>query len=133
VHESLGEVYERQGRSSEAIEQWRRAAELTADPELAAILSATGTKRSFDSVVRAIAARNLERLTDRKRREYVPAINFARAYLRMGDKDRALRWLKTSCEERNVHSLTIGTDPLYDPLRKDRRFVKLLQRMKLRV
>jgi len=51
----------------------------------------------------------------------------------LGDKEQALRWLKTSCEERNVHSLTIGSDPFYDPLRTDRRFNKLLQRMKLRV
>ena len=82
----------------------------------------------------AVAAKRLERLIARtKSGEYVSAINFARAYLRLGDKEQALRWLKTSCEERNVHSLTIGSDPFYDPLRTDRRFNKLLQRMKLRV
>src|SRR5882724_2209001 len=131
-HESLGEAYERQGRSQEAIEQWAKAADLTADPELAAILSAAHAKRSFDGAVHAIAAKNLERLADRTRGEYVPAINFVRAYLRMGDKKHALEWLRTSCEERNVYSLTISSDPLYDPLRTDRRFLKLLQRMKLR-
>ncbi len=133
VHESLGDGYERQGRSQEAIEGWRRAAELSADSELSAILNATDAKRGFASAVRAIAAKNLERLAGRTKGGYVPAINFARAYLRMGDKEQALQWLKTACEERNVHSLTIGSDPLYDPLRTDRRFIKLLQRMKLQV
>ena len=51
----------------------------------------------------------------------------------MGDKEQALQWLKTACEERNVHSLTIGSGPLCDPLRTDRRFIRLLQRMKLQV
>src|SRR5258707_14452677 len=133
MYESLGDVYERQGRSQETIEQWRRAAELSADSELAAILNATDAKCGFASAVRAIAAKNLERLASRTKSEYVPAINFARAYLRMGDKEQALRWLKTACEERNVHSLTIGSDRLYDSLRTDLRFVKLLQRMKLGV
>ena len=133
AHESLGDVYERQGRSQEAIEEWRRAAELSPDSELLAILNTADAKRGFASAVRAIAAKNLERLAGRTKGEHVPAINFARAYLRRGDKEQALQWLKTACEERNVHSLTIGSDPLYDPLRTDRRFVKLLQRMKLQV
>lgn len=134
VHESLGEVYERQGRSQEAIEHWRKATALAGDAELAAILSAADVKRCFAGAVRGVAAKRLERLIARtKSGEYVSAINFARAYLRLGDKEQALRWLKKSCEERNVHSLTIGSDPFYDPLRTDRRFNKLLQRMKLRV
>ncbi len=133
VHESLGGVYERQGRSQEAIEEWRRAAELSADAELAAILNSANAKRGFASAVRALAAKKLERLGDRAKGGYVPAINFARAYLRMGDKEHALQWLEIACEERNVYALTIGSDPLYDPLRTDRRFVKLLQRMKLGV
>jgi len=132
AHESLGEVYERHGRSQEAIEEWAKAADSNQDPELAAILRATDAKRSFASGVRAIAAKSLERLAGGTRGKYVPAINSARAYLRMGEEEQALQWLKTACEERNVHSLTIGSDPLYDPLRTDRRFVKLLQRMKLR-
>ena len=134
MHESLGEVYERQGRSQDAIEHWRKATALAGDAELVAILSAADVKRCFAGAVRAVAAKRLERLIARtKSGEYVSAINFARAFLRLGDKEQALRWLKTSCEDRNVHSLTIGSDPFYDPLRTDRRFNKLLQRMKLRV
>ncbi len=131
VHGALGDVYERQGRNQEAIEKWRRAAELSGDSELAAILTALDAKCSFASTVHAVAAKNLERLNVRMRAEYVPAINFARVYVRMGDKENALQWLKMACEERNVYSLTIGSDPLYDCLRTDQRFVKLLQRMKL--
>lgn len=131
VYESLGDVYERQGRGQEAIEEWRKAAELTVDSELGGILRAPDAKRDFAVAIRAVAAKRLERLAGRPKGEYVPAINIARAYLRMGDKEQALEWLNTGCEERNVYALTISSDPLYDSLRTDRRFVKLLRRMKL--
>jgi hypothetical protein len=51
--------------------------------------------------------------------------------LRAGDQEQALNSLELACEERNVYSLMIGSDPLYDPLRTDPRFDKLLNRMKL--
>jgi TolB-like protein/Tfp pilus assembly protein PilF len=134
VHESLGDVYEQDGRCQEALDRWKKAAALTADAELGEILNATGANRDFSGALRAVGMKRLARLTDmRSRGDYVPAIDFARAYLRMDDKEQALQWLKTSCEERNVHSLMIGTDPLYDPLRTDRRFIEMLRRMKLPV
>ena len=80
-----------------------------------------------------MAAKDLERLTARtKKGEYVPAIHFARAYVRVGETKQALTWLKFSSEERNAYSLTINTDPLYDSIRTDRSFVKLLHHMKLK-
>jgi DNA-binding winged helix-turn-helix (wHTH) protein/tetratricopeptide (TPR) repeat protein len=132
VHESLGAAYEQSGRYRDAIEQWKKAAALVEDAELGAILGAADAKHNFDGAVRAVAAKRLGRLTDLKRSgHYVPGINFARAYLRMDDKPRALQWLKTSCEERNVFALLLGSDPFYDPLRADRHFISLLRRMKL--
>ncbi len=133
VHESLGDVYEKQGRGYEAIEEWELAASLDGDSDLAAILGSAHTERNFSRGVRDVAAKALERLSARtKKGEYVPAIYFARAYLRAGDTKQALSSLKLSSEERNAYSLTINTDPLYDSIRLDRYFVKLLRRMKLK-
>jgi hypothetical protein len=67
----------------------------------------------------------------RERGDYVPAIRFAREHLRAGHQEEALKWLTQACEERNIYSLMIASDPFYDPLRADRHFVKLLRRMKL--
>jgi serine/threonine-protein kinase len=132
VHESLSDAYEQNGQYREAAGAWKTAMSLGGDPELAAMVGAADAKAGFRSAVRAIAVKRLERLNERTSRgEYVPAINFARAYLRTDDTEQALTWLKVSCEERNVYSLMIGSDPLYDPLRMDRRFIKLLQRVKL--
>jgi tetratricopeptide (TPR) repeat protein len=108
VYESLADAYERKGQQREAVGQWKKAATLAADAELTATLRAADAKGG-----------------------YLPAMSFAREHLRLGDKEQALRWLKLACEERNVYSLMIGSDPFYDPLRTDQRFAKLLLRMKL--
>ena len=58
---------------------------------------------NLSSVVRAVAAKKVARLAAMKKKgDCVPAINLARAYLRMDDKARALQWLKSACEERNA-------------------------------
>jgi tetratricopeptide (TPR) repeat protein len=132
VCEALGDAYERNGQYREAVEQWAKAMLLANDPELVATLRAADAKGGFGSALRAVALKRLERLKHRKESgDYIPSIHFARAYLRAGEQQQALRYLKVAVEERNVYSLMIGCDPLYDPLRTDKRFIKLLQRMKL--
>ena len=132
VREALGDIYERKGQYQEAVEQWTKATLLANDTELVATLRAANTSGAFDKVVRAVAAKRLERLqSSRDSGAYVPAIKFAREHLRAGHPEEALRWLTRACEERNVYSLLIASDPFYDPLRADKRFAKLLRRMKL--
>jgi tetratricopeptide (TPR) repeat protein len=132
VYEALGDTYQRNGEYREAVEQWTKAMLLANDTELVATLGAANTKEAVDRAVRAIAAKRLERLLrDRERGDYVPAIRFAREHLRAGHREEALKWLTLACEERNVYSLMIASDPFYDPLRADRRFAILLRRMKL--
>ena len=105
---------------------------LAGDAELSAILGAPGADGDFYGTVRAIGARRLSRLSDTNRAgRRVPAIDFARACLRIDDKQQALEWLQAACEERNVYSLMIASDPIYDPLRTDSRFIDMLKRMKL--
>jgi hypothetical protein len=105
---------------------------LANDKELAATLRAAKTKEAVDRAMRGVAATRLDRLLrNREKGDYVPAIKFAREHLRAGHHEEALTWLTLACEERNVYSLMIASDPFYDPLRADQRFVKLLRRMKL--
>jgi TolB-like protein/Tfp pilus assembly protein PilF len=132
VCEALGNVYERKGEYREAVEQWTKAMLLANDTELVATLRAAKTKEAVDRAVRGVAAKRLGRLLrNRERSDYVPAIRFAREHLRAGHQEEALKWLTLACEERNVYSLMIASDPFYDPLRPDQRFAKLLRRMKL--
>jgi TolB-like protein/Tfp pilus assembly protein PilF len=132
VCEALGNTYERKNQYQEAAQQWTKALLLANDKDLAATFRAAKTKEAVDEAVRGVAATRLDRLLQsRKKGEYIPAIKFAREHLRAGHHEEALTWLTLACEERNVYSLMIASDPFYDPLRADQRFVKLLRRMKL--
>jgi len=132
AHESFGDAYEQKAQYHEAVAHWNKAMILAGDEELAATLSSVYAKEGFSSAVRAVATKKLKRLKHRKDHgDYIPAMNFARAHLRAGNRVQALQYLKLACEERNVYSLMIGSDPLYDPLRTEPRFIRLLQRMKL--
>jgi tetratricopeptide (TPR) repeat protein len=132
VCEALGNAYERNGEYREAVEQWTKAMLLASDTELVATLRAAKTKEAVDRALRGVAAKRLGRLLrNRERGDYVPAIRFAREHLRASHQEEALKWLALACEERNVYSLMIASDPFYDPLRANQRFVKLLRRMKL--
>jgi len=132
VHEALGDAHERNGEYREAVEHWTKAMLLANDTELVPTLRAAKTKEAVDRAVWGVATKRLDRLLrNRERGDYVPAIRFAREHLRAGHQEKALKWLTLACEERNVYSLMIASDPFYDPLRADQRFVELLRRMKL--
>jgi TolB-like protein/Tfp pilus assembly protein PilF len=132
VHEALGDVHERNGEYREAVEHWTKAMLLANDTKLVPTLRAAKAKEAVDRAVRGVATKRLDRLLrNRERGDYVPAIRFAREHLRAGHQEEALKWLTLACEERNVYSLMIASDPFYDPLRADQRFVELLRRMKL--
>ena len=89
--------------------------------------------RRFDQAMRALAKRSLERLVERTRDgQYVAAAHFARACLRLDDKDQVFKWLDKARNERNALSLLINTDPVYDCVRTDLRFAMVRAAMNLR-
>jgi TolB-like protein/Tfp pilus assembly protein PilF len=132
AHESLGDVYEQTGMTSEARTEWQTAMTLAEDDELAAILDGAYVEGGFVAMVREVAWKRLERLQESNNKgEYVAAMNFARIYVRLGDKEQALGWLEKACQERNVYALFLRCDPFFDSLRSDPRFVSLLGRVNL--
>jgi adenylate cyclase len=126
LHELLGNAYERQGRYGEAIAEWQKTAVLTGEHELAASLGRICAEGDLARAVCERARRGLELANDRTRRsEYVPAIEYARAWLSIGDSEKAFCWLEKAVSERNAFSLLLNSDPFYDNLRADERFEQL--------
>jgi tetratricopeptide (TPR) repeat protein len=133
VHEELGNVYEQQGLYDVALAEWQRAFTLAGDEELASILMSVNASEGFAGAAQAIARKRLERLNGLANRGgYAPAVYFARACLRLGDKEQALRWLEKAREERDVYPLMINIDPFYDSLREDPRFATIVESMNLK-
>ena len=130
THELLGFVFEKKGMPREAIAEWARALTLMEDLELAQLLERTYAASGFDAAVRALWQKKLERLDARARSgAYVPAMDFALAYTRLADNDKAFAWLAKAEHERNGRFARVRLDPVYDSLRADPRFEEVLRRI----
>ena len=79
----------------------------------------------------AAARRTLSDAEGRFAVEPVPRGYLAAAHLALGDTDRAIGWLAKAVEERDQSINAMKTNPLWDAIRSDPRFVALLKRMNL--
>ena len=127
THEALGDTLEQMGNHAGAVEEWRRAATLAGDSELASTIeNASG----FRDVVLGVARTKLRRLTlEARQGKYVPSAHFVRLNVRLEDYEQALRHLEKATDEQNVHSLIIVRDPQYDPLNESPQYLNLLARI----
>lgn len=129
LHDLLGDNFEQKGLFEKAVGEWETALRLSGDQELADLLRADYDQRGFADALAAVAEQRLHRLRLRQAKgEYVPTIEFVRAYLRLGDRPKAFAALGEAAAERNVFALLLQSDPIYDPLRRDKRFTAILER-----
>jgi tetratricopeptide (TPR) repeat protein len=80
---------------------------------------------------RADALRLLEELKRRKQTGYVPAAAFVKAYLGLGEYDRAFFWLEEAYKEQSNLLQFLKVHPIFDPIRGDPRFADLVRRVGL--
>jgi TolB-like protein/DNA-binding winged helix-turn-helix (wHTH) protein len=80
---------------------------------------------------RADALRLLEELKRRKQTDYVPAAAFVKAYLGLGEYDRAFFWLEEAYKEQSNLLQFLKVHPIFDPVRDDPRFANLVRRVDL--
>src|SRR6266576_2330697 len=127
-HEILGQTYEEQGKLDQAIAEYRKANEITPKPANFAMLAHAYAKTGRMAEARKI----LDTLTALSAHQYVGAYPLAIVHLALGEKDEALRLLEQSLVERDIllQGLfgSIKIDKRLDPLRKDPRFQKLVER-----
>jgi TolB-like protein/Tfp pilus assembly protein PilF len=74
---------------------------------------------------RTAEARGILRTLEAGSQDNIRALPVARVYAGLGDRDRAILWLKKALDQNDVN-LFIGSDPMYAPLRADARFRSLL-------
>src|SRR5947209_3486718 len=68
---------------------------------------------------------------DKKGSRIGSSFSIAEGYMRMGEKDKAFDWLEKAYEEHDSGLVSIGVEPMFDPVRRDPRFRDILRRMKL--
>jgi hypothetical protein len=96
-----------------------------------------GRWTSFQDLVRnrgqliGVDWRRLAELTEARSTGVVSAWGIAVLHASLGDIDEAFRWLQTAIEERSAGLLLLRVHPRLDPIRRDPRYLPLVQRLGL--
>jgi TolB-like protein/DNA-binding winged helix-turn-helix (wHTH) protein/Tfp pilus assembly protein PilF len=125
LHEYMTAAYVGKKMYREAVAELEKSLSPSgADPSQTAILA-----HIYGRMGRVEEARTL--LSSVLSRTDAPSYYIALAYVGLGDKDNAFRWLDKTLEERAGPFNELNADPMFDPLRADPRFPSLLRRMGL--
>ena len=120
----LGQAYASKGSPREALPDLDKYLELSRGGAAALALLGYAHARLGE---RNEALRILEEIRAVSQQSFVTAFFFALVYAGLEDKDQAFIWLEKACEERFNRLAYLKVEALWDPLRSDPRFTKLLR------
>jgi DNA-binding SARP family transcriptional activator/TolB-like protein len=123
--EDLMVYSERQGRQDEAMQHAVALLHARGQHELAETVQRVSKRSGYPAAVRTW----LEAEEKRSARMYVSPLRLGQLAMRAGDLDKAFAWLNKATEERNAGLVYLGTDPKYQRLRQDPRYVTLCARV----
>jgi eukaryotic-like serine/threonine-protein kinase len=121
-----GLVFQRSGRSEEALGIFQRVYAKDMDLVRAVLGYAYGKAGRKDEALKILA--EMDKLSKQK---YVPPQEFAIIYIGLGDNDNAFLWLEREYDERFAGLINLTIDPIFLNLRSDPRFASLVERLKL--
>ena len=127
AHFGLASAYDRKGMYKEAIAEWQKWFVLDGDPRTAELIGKAYSVSGYKGAVQAY----LDDLISQSTQHYVAPLDIAILYARLGEKEHALEWLEKGYKTRDANMVDIATDPEYDFLQSDRRFIDLLRRVGL--
>ena len=126
-HFIRGQVYCALEKWEAAITEQQAAHQLFAAPwshgRLAYAYARAGKKKE------AIAI--LDLLEKQSSTVYVASDVVASVYVALGEYDRAFQFLEKGINERAAWMIWLKMDPIWDPIRKDKRFISILEKMNL--
>lgn len=119
-------LYLKEGKFESALAEAKRAEE-----------SSKGNSEATSLVIYSLAKAGrqeeaseiLRQLLARRSRQYVPAHNIAFAYFGLGDTAKALEYLETAYQDRDVRMVLLKVDPRWESLRAELRFIELMKRL----
>jgi DNA-binding winged helix-turn-helix (wHTH) protein/tetratricopeptide (TPR) repeat protein len=128
LHEWLGLVYEQQGRTGEAIEEFQKAISLSQGVDalgsLGHIYAVSGKLGDAENTLR-----KLDELS--KQHRYVSPFQRAVIYAGLGKNDQALSELEKAYNERSMAPVRLRCDPRLNGLRSEPRFRDFVRRVGL--
>ncbi len=114
----------------QVIEEWKAYGQLSGNRNESEFASAM--EQGFRSAGwKGALMKGLEARQAQRKSGYLPAYPIAELYAQLGDKDQALQWLNTACQERDFLVDGLETDFLLDPIRSDPRYAELVRKVGL--
>jgi tetratricopeptide (TPR) repeat protein len=131
AHFGMARVYSAQGEYQKAIDLIRHAMTLTGEgsaylAEMARNYALGGWRDAADQTLGRLL------LQERDGGRDVSYEGIGYVYAALGDNDRAFEWLNRSIDNYFARLLFVKVDPRADPLRSDRRYAALVQRLGLK-
>ena len=126
LYDWLGMAYVQLKQYDKSIEVYRKAADLS--DGLAEIMAGLG--HAYGMAGRNAEAREvLDDMLACAKRWYVPPVQIAFVALSLGEKDHTFELLERAYKERSWELIFIRTEPWFDELHSDSRFIDLLKRI----
>jgi serine/threonine protein kinase/Tfp pilus assembly protein PilF len=130
AHFHLAQAYLLTGKYDLWLEELEKAAKLTNDSDVLALVDAA--KREYPkSGYRGALKRMVVLEEEQAKRIYIDPAWHAGQYAFLGEKDQAFAWLEKAYEEKSGFLHYLKVSPHFDSLRSDRRYASLLKRMGL--
>jgi TolB-like protein/Flp pilus assembly protein TadD len=130
AHMYLGRVYAQKKMFASAIEEFQKAVDLSgSEPYYRAWLAYGYAVSGHTEQARRVLS-NLQRLAKSR---YVPPYDVAAIWMGLGEKERALKWLELAYEDHAAYIPAINVEPVFEGLRSEARFQKLVRRLNLPV
>ena len=120
----LAALYREMGRYDEAIALYEKAQNISGRPTF-------GLAITYAKMNRPDEARDVLAKTIASRRSYTPGDAVGHVYVALGAHEDAIRELERACDERSSSLHFVGIAPEFAPLRSDKRFLSILNKIGL--
>lgn len=127
AHAQLGTVYSQKGMHEEAIHELLQSKRIETSAESLGRLGNAYAMAGKTAEARTV----LNELFEFSKEKSVQKFGASYVYVGLGEKDQAFQWLEKAYQERSGFLIFVRVDPIFEPLRSDRRFDALLRRMGL--
>jgi serine/threonine-protein kinase len=128
AHFFLGLAFVQKSMFEEALAEFRRAASLFGKATLFYVVQGYAHAMAGD---REEAAGILDRLSRSADGRYIHPYYTAAVHAALRDEAQTFEWLGRASEERDTWMAFLGVDPIWDPIRSDERFARLVRRVGL--
>jgi eukaryotic-like serine/threonine-protein kinase len=128
THRLLGLVYLQQGLYDDAAASFKEAMASSAYDVMAfAGLGYVAARRGRVDEAKVV----LDELLERSKTQYVSPVALCGLYINLNQADDAFEWLERAYSERRGWLAYLKIEPMFDRLRNDPRFLRLVERMRL--